>query len=188
MPIRNRQQLIDSGLNRFLFFWGHTPARPGQVDASCFSQWFDAPFLVGETEYPTAEHYMMAEKARLFGDHASHQAILASPHPHQAKSLGRQVQGFVQELWEQACWDIVVRANLEKFSQNPELQAFLLGTGSRVLVEASPQDRIWGIGLSRDDPRASDPRLWLGENRLGFALMEVRERLSSGMGYVDSQE
>lgn len=71
-----------------------------------------------------------------------------------------------------------MRGNLEKFSQNPPLGDFLLATQNRVLVEASPHDRIWGIGLHRDDPRAAEPARWLGENRLGFALMEVRSRLA----------
>ena len=177
MPYRNRQQLVGQPV-RYLFFWGHTPGQRGQVDASCLSQWYESPFEANGLEYATAEHYMMAEKARLFGDLATLQQILASSNPGQAKALGRSVQGFVEQTWNECCWDVVVRGNLGKFSQNPPLRDFLLATQNRVLVEASPHDRIWGIGLHRDDPRAAEPAQWLGENRLGFALMEVRSHLT----------
>ena len=85
--------------------------------------------------------------------------------------------------WNAAKYDIVLRGNLAKFSQNPELAAWLAGTGERVLIEASPWDGIWGVKLTADDPRIGDPAQWQGENLLGFALMEVRDRLSdSGIG------
>jgi ribA/ribD-fused uncharacterized protein len=121
---------------------------------------------------------MMAEKARLFGDSGALGQILASSTPAQAKAIGRVVQGFVGEVWERASWEVVVGGNLAKFSQHSPLKDFLLATRGRVLVEASPHDRIWGIGLHRDDPRAADPAQWQGQNRLGFALMEVRARLA----------
>lgn len=178
MPFRDRQRLIEAleagNPVRYLFFWGHTP-KGSEVDASCLSQWFPAPFEVDGQLYATAEHFMMAEKARLFGDLEMRSRILAATHPNQAKSLGRQVNGFDEAIWNANSWDIVVRANLAKFRQNPPLQEFLRQSGARVLVEASPLDRLWGIGLHRDDPRAQDPRQWEGENRLGFALMEVRQ-------------
>jgi ribA/ribD-fused uncharacterized protein len=87
------------------------------------------------------------------------------------------VRGFDADRWDAARWEIVVRGNLAKFRQNPELGAFLANTGDRVLVEASPVDRIWGIGLAEDDARAQDPERWRGINLLGFALMEARARL-----------
>ena len=183
MPYRNRSQLIQAGQRpRFLYFWGHTPRSPDQVDASCFSQWFDDAFRVDGVVYATAEHFMMAEKARFFGDEIRRQQILASSTPGQAKALGRMVSGFEQQPWDQACWHIVVQGNLAKFSQSPEMKAFLLATRGRVLVEASPHDRIWGIGLHRDDPRSADPQQWLGDNLLGFALMEVRDLLNGRSG------
>lgn len=179
MPYRTREQLIEApGPHRYLFFWGHTPRREGEVDTSCLSQWYPAPFEENGQAYATAEHYMMAEKARLFHDEASRQAILAAGTPGEAKALGRKVSGFDNAAWEQHAFDIVVRGNLLKFSQNPALRDFLLASRERVLVEASPQDRIWGIGLHRDDPRAADPASWEGTNLLGFALMEVRSRLT----------
>ena len=120
---------------------------------------------------------MMASKARLFGDRAAIDRVLASDDPGAAKAAGRQVRDFDETLWRGRRFDIVVAGNLAKFDQNAEIRDFLLGTRSRVLVEASPHDRIWGIGLSEKSPAATNPFLWKGLNILGFALMEVRDRL-----------
>jgi ribA/ribD-fused uncharacterized protein len=122
---------------------------------------------------------MMWRKAVLFGDEAMAGRILAAPHPKVAKALGGRVTPFRQEEWDAHRYEIVVAGNLAKFGQDDELRDYLLTTGERVLVEASPMDRIWGIGLGRDDPRAADPRRWRGTNLLGFALMDVREGLRS---------
>lgn len=162
----------------WLLFWGHHPAADGRVTASCLSQWWPAPFEVNGLTYPTAEHYMMAAKARLFGDGATAARILEAPSPKEAKALGRGVAGFEEGPWAAARFGIVVAANLAKFSRHPDLGTFLLGTGNRVLVEASPVDRVWGIGLAADDARARQPHLWPGLNLLGFALMAVRSRLA----------
>jgi ribA/ribD-fused uncharacterized protein len=159
---------------KFLFFWGHQPERDGSVGAGCLSQWWPAPFTVGRLRFATAEHYMMWRKATLFGDEASAGQVLAAGHPHAAKTLGRTVAGFDDRVWARHRFDIVVAGNLAKFGQHPPLGTFLLGTGERVLVEASPRDRVWGIGLSQDDPAATDPGRWRGLNLLGFALMRVR--------------
>lgn len=161
---------------KFVFFWGHTPPDEG-VNASCFSQWFEAGFEIDGVRYPTAEHYMMAGKARLFDDAEMLDAIVACEHPGDAKKLGRKVRDFDQEVWGRERSAIVVAGNLAKFRQNPELGAYLLGTGERVLVEASPRDRIWGIGMGKTNPDAADPRKWRGHNLLGFALMAVRTTL-----------
>lgn len=161
----------------FLFFWGHRQKRKGRPDASCLSQWFPASFVVNGVRYPTAEHWMMVGKARVFGDDTACDAILAAPDPGSAKALGRRVVGFDEETWSAHRVDLVVEGNVEKFGQNAALRRFLLDTGDRVLVEASPQDRIWGIGLGADHPDARDPRRWRGMNLLGFALMEARARL-----------
>jgi ribA/ribD-fused uncharacterized protein len=91
--------------------------------------------------------------------------------------LGRQVRGFDEEAWTAARYDIVVAGSVAKFGQHEDLRAFLLATGERVLVEASPLDRVWGIGLAADDERASSPDRWVGLNLLGFALMDAREKL-----------
>lgn len=120
---------------------------------------------------------MTAEKARLFGDEAALERGLAKDDPAAAKAAGRGVLGFDEAMWRRHRFEVVVRGNQAKFTQHAALRAFLVGTGDRVLVEASPVDAIWGIGLAVDDPRAQDPARWLGLNLLGFALMQVRETL-----------
>jgi len=162
---------------KFLFFWGHQPAKDGRITPSCFSQWWPAPFTVDNVRYPTAEHWMMAEKARLFSDSASAARILAAESPRSAKQLGRQVRGFDEALWDREKWRIVSDGSRHKFKQNKLLGDFLLSTGELILVEASPVDPVWGIGLSADDDRARNPTLWRGENLLGFALMVARDTL-----------
>jgi ribA/ribD-fused uncharacterized protein len=164
---------------KYLCFWGHQPSKDGNITTTCFSQWFEASFTIDGVHYPTAEHYMMAEKARLLADRLTLQKILAVQHPHAAKELGREVQGFQPSLWEAHRFDIVVQGNLAKFSQNSSLGEFLLHTGDRILVEASPVDKIWGTGLAADNPDAENPDHWPGLNLLGFALMEVRNQLLS---------
>lgn len=161
----------------FLQFWGHTPPRDRVPTRSCFSQWYQAPFELDGDVYPTAEHYMMAAKARLFKDEATRAKVLAAPTPGAAKALGRGVADFVEADWVAQRFEIVCRANVAKFGQHPVLRDFLVGTGAHVLVEASPLDRIWGTGLAADDPRAQDPNQWEGPNLLGFALMQARATL-----------
>ncbi len=172
--------LDDGATARFLFFWGHRPAQDGRITKSCFSQWYEAPFEVDGVAYPSAEHYMMAQKAALFGDAATRHRILAATTPAAAKALGRQVAGFEEATWTRERMRIVVEANLGKFGQDARLSAFLLETGDQVLVEASPVDAVWGIGLAAEDPDAGHPARWRGLNLLGFALMEVRELLARG--------
>ncbi|GAB2570667.1 hypothetical protein Aab01nite_05710 [Paractinoplanes abujensis] len=162
---------------KYLFFWGHQPERDGSVGSGCLSQWWPARFTADGHSFASAEHYMMWRKATLFGDDAMAARILAAPHPKVAKALGGRVTPFRQPEWDEHRYQIVVAGNLAKFGQDDELRDYLLTTGERVLVEASPLDRIWGIGLGRDDPRAADPRRWRGTNLLGFALMDVRESL-----------
>jgi ribA/ribD-fused uncharacterized protein len=162
---------------KFLFFWGHQPERDGSVGPGCLSQWWPCAFIVDGTRFATAEHYMMWRKALLFGDHATAEQILAAAHPHAAKTLGRKVTGFDQRRWDAHRYNIVVAANLAKFGQHEQLGAYLAATGGRILVEASPIDRVWGIGLTHDDPAATDPSRWPGLNLLGFALMQVRAQL-----------
>ena len=163
----------------FLFFWGHQPQHDGTVGPGCLSQWWPATFTVDRVTYPTAEHWMMAGKARLFGDGAAVPGILAAATPAEAKDLGRLVRGFDDARWEAARFDLVVQGNVAKFGQDPALRGYLLGTRNRVLVEASPRDRIWGIGLGAANEAATDPARWRGRNLLGFALMEARDRLAA---------
>jgi hypothetical protein len=179
--MKTRAQLIDAlqggARVKWLPFWGHRPNRSDTVDKSCLSQWYPSPFTLDGTTYPTAEHAMMAGKARLFGDEVALEGVLASRTPGEAKAWGRRVRGFVEERWCAHRFALVVEANVAKFGQAPALASFLRNTHQRVLVEASPVDRIWGIGLAADHPDVTVPRRWRGENLLGFALMEARERL-----------
>jgi ribA/ribD-fused uncharacterized protein len=146
---------------KFLFFWGHQPERDGRIGSGCLSQWWSAQFAIDGLDFATAEHYMMWRKATLFGDDRAATQILAAPHPHAAKTLGRQVSGFDQRTWQEHRCDIVAAGNVAKFSQHPDLRRFLLGTGERVLVEASPVDAVWGSGLAATDPAATDPGRWV---------------------------
>ncbi|MDT0268044.1 NADAR family protein [Streptomyces sp. DSM 44915] len=163
---------------KYLCFWGHRPGRGDGPGPWCLSQWWPAPFTIEGVRYATAEHYMMVSKARLFEDHAAVPRILAAASPGEAKALGRRVTGFDETTWRTYRSGIVFRASLEKFGQDARLRAYLLGTAGRVLVEASPVDRVWGIGLPADDPRATSPSRWRGENLLGFALMRARTALA----------
>jgi ribA/ribD-fused uncharacterized protein len=150
----------------FVFFWSGWP-----------SQWYPADFAIDGVEYGCAEQFMMAEKARLFGDKEALHAILRTDSPVEQKALGRTVRDFDEARWTGACREVVYRGNIAKFSQNPDLLELLLVTGDKTLVEASPKDRIWGIGLAADDPRAMNRSAWRGKNWLGEVLMRVRAEL-----------
>ena len=141
------------------------------------SQWYAVHFEFEGVKYFSAEQYMMAEKAKLFNDTLNYDRIIDSKSPGQAKQFGREVIGFDEKVWKDNRCEIVKKGNLAKFGQNQELKQYLLETKNRVLVEASPVDIIWGIGLSKDSEDCQNPLLWRGENLLGFTLMEVRDKL-----------
>lgn len=147
--LRNRWKAGESF--RFYFFYGHKAPSTG-VDSSCFSQWFARPFTVDDIEYPTAEHWMMAEKARLFEDDEMLAEILNCSSPKEAKAYGRKVRGFEQDVWSEHKFDIVVRGNLAKFGQHEDLKQFLLGT-----IEGPPdQDGSGLAGYDRSDKSSND--------------------------------
>ncbi len=164
-------------LPELLLFWGHRPAAGGRIGPGCLSQWYPAPFAVAGITYATAEHFMMAGKARLFGDAEAERRVLASPDPRAAKAAGRTVRGFAEDTWAAHAYDLVVAGNTAKFGQHAGMREFLVASGERVIVEASPQDRVWGIGLRASDPDARHPARWRGRNLLGFALMDARAAL-----------
>lgn len=171
-------QHVESGAAvEWLFFWGHTPTDPKVIDRSCLSQWFSRGFVLDAVTYPTAEHWMMASKAKVFGDTRTLEKILAVKTPEEAKALGREVSPFEPLKWQAEGFELVVRGNVAKFSQHEDLKAFLLGTKDAVLVEAAPRDFVWGIGLQASSVLAKQPSKWKGKNLLGFALMEARARL-----------
>ncbi len=177
--ISEYEKLQKQGKNLdYLFFWGHRPTYDGSLSKTIFSQWWEKSFSVNGIIYPTAEHFMMAEKARLFNDNDTLDEILNSETPAEAKKLGRKVRNFDEAKWVENRFKIVVEGNYHKFS-SPEYKAFLLGTGNKIIVEASPMDTIWGIGLSQKSDKIYNPNTWKGQNLLGFALMEVRKRMDS---------
>jgi ribA/ribD-fused uncharacterized protein len=161
----------------YLFFWGHTTNNTLEVNKACLSQWFPLSFTVDGVTYANAEHWMMANKALLFSDIDSYEKILAAKTPKEAKALGRLVIGFDELVWKEHCYEIVKQGNVHKFNQHPAYAAFLLNTVDQILVEASPVDKIWGIGLAENEEDAVTPDQWKGQNLLGFALMEVRDFL-----------
>jgi ribA/ribD-fused uncharacterized protein len=180
-PVRSVEELaaaVAGGRRvKFLFFWGHQPERDGTIGAGCLSQWWPSPFTADGMRFATAEHYMMWRTATLSGDRTTAERVLVASHPHAAETLGRRVVGFDQRVWDEHRYEIVVAGSMARFGRHPPLRAFLFGTGERVLVEASPVDGVWGIGLSGDDPAAADPARWRGLNLLGFALMRARALL-----------
>lgn len=179
--IDDYEQLCDRIANGttldFLPFWGPIPCSGKKAGKGCLCQWWPSPFSLGDKTYQTAEHFMMAEKARLFGDDKMEQRILGSRDPSEAQYLGRKVQGYDEARWCQLRLNIVEQGNWLKFSQHRDLAQFLCSTGDTILVSANPTDRIWSVGYDEYHPAISDPHSWRGANLLGFALMRVRARL-----------
>lgn len=161
----------------FVFFWGHTSNRGESIGKFIFSQWYPSPFIVDGVTYATAEHWMMAQKANLFGAPDIFGKIVSSEKPGEVKALGRQIRNFDEVRWNDHKYEIVKSGSIHKFSQNKSLKDYLLNTGDKILVEASPSDTIWGIGLHQDEKQIENPHTWRGTNLLGFALMEARDFL-----------
>lgn len=155
--------------DKFVFFW-----------RGPLGQWFRSPFVMDGVKYTHAEQAMMAEKASLFDDKETLAKILKADKPSEQKELGRQVKNFVQGTWEKSAIDIVTRVNVAKFSQDLELKKQLLDTGDKILVEASPVDKIWGVGMAVGDKDIEDPSKWRGKNWLGEALMRARKEIREG--------
>lgn len=161
---------------KFVYFWGEKPGKNG-VTETCLSQWYDVAFEVDGVKYHTAEQYMMAQKALLFKDEEVFGEIMAATNPRDYKKLGRKIKNFDPKAWDEKKYEIVVNGNKAKFGQNPELKEYLLSTGTAILAEASPYDKIWGIGLYPSNAAKGTVEDWRGQNLLGFALMEVRDFL-----------
>src|SRR5437764_4640028 len=150
----------------FVLFWSGWP-----------SHWFRSSFVIDGVRYNCGEQWMMAEKARTFRDDRALNAILAASNPRKQKASGREVANYEDGRWRAVAHDRLYVGLLEKFRQNPELGRALLDTGTDTIVEASPLDTVWGIGLAQDDPDATRPERWRGTNWLGEVLMRVRETL-----------
>jgi ribA/ribD-fused uncharacterized protein len=163
--------------HEYILFWGHRPQKDGKIGKSCFSQWFESSFVVEDVKYASAEHWMMAEKARLFNDNGLLPEILNAATPEKVKDLGRKIKNFDDKVWDLHKYNSVLAGNMHKFSQNGALKNYLLSTENKIIVEVSPYDQIWGIGIGKEHPDALFPEKWNGQNLLGFALMEVRNEL-----------
>lgn len=150
--------------DKFVFFWDGP-----------FSQWHRSKITLYGVEYNCAEQFMMAMKAKLFGDIDTYHEIMSTSNPGEQKALGRKVRGFDVEKWSKVSRKIVYQANYVKFTSNETLKKILLDTGDREIVEASPYDKIWGIGMGVDHADILDKTKWKGLNWLGEVLMQVRE-------------
>lgn len=159
-----------------ILFWGYKPI--DKIGKNCFCQWFPSTFVADGITYSCAEQYMMAQKAKLFGDKESFDKIIASTNPKEMQQFGREVKNFDQNIWNENKFSIVRTGNLYKFSQNKEMKEFLLSTKDELIAEASPYDCVWGIGYKEDNPLSKDISQWRGENLLGKAIMDVRKELS----------
>lgn len=153
-------------MNQYVFFWGNQ---------DIYSQWYKAGFTIGNVTYNCCEQFMMAEKARLFNDLDTLALIMATNDPKKQKALGRQVKGYDDVKWREHAKMAVYRGNYAKFTQNPLLAAEMLQHRGKTFVEASPYDKVWGIGMTEDDPRAQDPAQWDGTNWLGEIVTLVME-------------
>ncbi len=149
-----------------VLFWGGWP-----------SQWYPSQFTINGFTYNCAEQWMMAEKARTFGDTATLAKILSAKYPKAQKELGRSVTPFNPAKWDRLSRDVVYQGNLHKFAENPALGKLLKATGKAKIGEASPYDDLWGIGMDAKAKGAFNPATWKGKNWLGEALMRVRKAL-----------
>lgn len=139
-----------------------------------FSNWYQREFVIDDFRYFCVEQYMMAQKAKLFHDSVRYTAILRANSPKDCKALGKQVTPFDVKVWDAVKYDIVKTGNKAKFEQNPDLMNLLLSTGDRIMAEASPKDKIWGIALDAETAKHINPEAWPGQNLLGKILMELK--------------
>ena len=142
------------------------------------SNWYLSVFTLDGITFSSMEQYMMYNKARFFGDERIAARVLATSSVSEIKALGRLVSGYDENLWNGVRQIIVYEGLLAKFSQNPKLKEQLKGTENAFLAECAVKDRIWGIGLSMQDPNRMNRAKWQGQNLLGYALMMVRKRLN----------
>lgn len=146
-----------------------------------FSNWYACSFNDpnDKNAFSNTEQAFMYHKARIFKDADIMAKILKTSDPKAVKELGRQIKNYNDELWSKLRYEVMVYVNYLKFRENAALRQMLVNTGNKVLVEASPYDKIWGVGLGEDDPLILDEKNWQGENLLGKALMEVRVMLNA---------
>ena len=154
--------------DKYVFFHG----------ATWPSQWHKAPMIIDGVQYNCCEQYMMAMKAKLFKDNTAFSQIMKATEPREHKKIGRKVKNFNQKTWDKHKNQIITDANYAKFSQNKKLKKKLLAIGSnKIFVEASTSDKVYGIGLGVMDKKADNIKNWRGQNLLGYAITNVRDRL-----------
>lgn len=156
--------------NDYEFFWG-----------GIYSNWALSSIIVEDMEFNCVEQYMMYKKAEVAGDIESMAAVMATPMPNEQKAIGRRITGYDDEVWAAVRYEIVKDAIRAKFTQIPDLREQLLASGNKHIVEASPYDVVWGIGLGEDDPLRLDEKNWRGENLLGKCIMDVRDELNGAV-------
>lgn len=150
-------------LEKYHFFYGGP-----------FSQWYPSKFTFKSVNFNCAEQAMMYSKAILFKDFEAVEKILKSTLPEEQKKFGRKVKNYSEEIWNEERYDTVCQLNKAKFDQNKKLREILIGTENKIIVEASPYDKIWGIGLSKENALSINPSNWPGTNLLGKALTQIR--------------
>jgi ribA/ribD-fused uncharacterized protein len=160
---------IDITNNR-IYFWN-----------GIFSQWYGCDIYDTDKKitYNCAEQAMMAYKAATFNDEFVLERILESNSPSEQKSWGRKVKNYNDEVWSKLRLDIVSKINYWKFSKNETLRELIILTKDAEILEASPTDFIWGCGLTEDDHLIYDKKNWQGQNLLGIAIMNAREKILS---------
>jgi ribA/ribD-fused uncharacterized protein len=154
--------------NKYVLFW-----------SGIYSQWYKANMKIDDIEYNTCEQYMMHQKALLFEDEEIAEEIMNEQDPSKQKFLGRRIKNFDKTIWDRHCLSIVFKGNLAKFSQNQHLKTALISTGDKIMVEASPKDNIWGIGMHFNDAGVENPANWKGNNLLGQAITLVKNELKN---------
>lgn len=159
-------------IDNFIFFWG-----------GIYSQWALKDIIINGITFNCCEQFMMYSKAKMFNDIDALNKIMMEKDPYIQKKIGRSVKGFDDSEWHKVSRDVVYRGNYAKFTQHKNLKQMLLETGTKIIVEASPYDKIWGIGMSSTNPHVTDMSKWKGKNWLGEAIMKVREELIQEVKY-----
>lgn len=155
---------------KYTFFW---------KSDSPFSNFYKCKFRVDNIDFFSSEQYFMYKKAMAFMDAETAELILKTKLPWEAKKLGRQVKNFNKKEWDEMCQKIMYDAVHHKFTQNQSLLKVLMATGNTKFIEASPFDKIWGIGLTEEDAKKTPEENWLGTNFLGIVLTQLRDDLRS---------
>jgi ribA/ribD-fused uncharacterized protein len=166
LKIEKENNMDEIVTDTHIFFWG-----------GIYSNWYISPFSIGGRDYNCVEQYMMASKAYIFNDIFTFEKIMLEKSPSKQKKLGRQVKNFDSKYWDKICIPIITNGVTEKFRQNKHLLNELLSTGNKKFVEASPYDKIWGIGLGMDNPDIYEESKWDGKNYLGICLDNARQNL-----------